>query len=182
MSFALAGCGTGTKLGGADVAKKVLPPGESLPAELRTVADKPSSRPLAAKKCSYFSDTPGGWCKDAVAAGDAGYRSSDKSRTARFHVVVYRSDTAARKAFRLWGPYVRNSSTKYQVLNAETLGSESVAFAGNKDWTRDDQKLVIHQGQFIGTVEYRGSTAQGTADPTLIKLAKMFTERMRQGD
>ncbi|UQA92759.1 hypothetical protein [Streptomyces halobius] len=180
MSFALAGCGSGSKLGGAQAAEDILPPRESMPTELRTVTDEPSSRAKAPKKCSVAPDKPSGWCKGAVAVGDAAYGSSDKSKSARFNVVVYRSDYVAKKAFRKWESYAQSSPTKYRTLKAETFGSGSVAFADVDPAYKDHQELVIREANFIGTVKYDGSRLQDAVDPTLLKLSKMFTERMRQ--
>ncbi|MFG2895297.1 hypothetical protein [Streptomyces sp. NPDC048248] len=180
MSFALAGCGSGSKLGGAEAAEDILPPRESMPTELRTVTKEPFSRAKAPKKCMVAPDKPSGWCKDAVAVGHAAYGSSDKSKSAVFDVVVYRSDYTAKKAFRKWESYAQSSPTKYRALKAEAVGSGSVAFADIDPSYNDNQELVIREDNFIGTVKYGERRLPGTVDATLLKLSKMFAERMRQ--
>ncbi|MFF2812009.1 hypothetical protein ACFVT2_33515 [Streptomyces sp. NPDC058000] len=184
LSLALAGCGTGSTVGGPKAAEKVLPPVESMPAGLKTVAAKPSGRPLmgkSVKKCAYSADSrPSDWCKTAVAEGDASYGSDAGGKQAYFRVVVYRSESAAKRAFGSWESSIRSSSHKYRVLNGEKFGSESVTFVGAEKSSQDTQEVDVREGQFIGTVEIRGIAKPDAVDPTLSTLSKMFVDRMQK--
>ncbi|MEW1660577.1 hypothetical protein [Streptomyces sp. NPDC093707] len=165
------------------MAEKVLPPVESMPAGLKTVAAKPSAHPLmgkSVKKCGQHPDRSSDWCKTAVAEGNAAYRSGDANKQANFVVVVYRSNTAAKKAFSRWESTIRNSSYKYRILNGEKFGSESVAFVGAEKSSQDTQEIIVHEGQFIGAVECDGSGKPDAVDGTLSTLAKMYAERMQK--
>lgn len=182
MTFALAGCGTGSKLGGSQAAENVLPPRDSMPTELGTVINKPSSRALNRKKCSFTADMPSGWCEDAVAEGHTGYGNGDGSKRLLFDVIVYRNDTAAKYAFRKWNTSIRHTPSKYRIVNADKFGSESMVFVGASGASRDDQQIVIHEGHFVGTVKFLGSGKRDALDATLSKMSDAFVKRMQKED
>ncbi|MFK0296671.1 hypothetical protein ACIQU6_40225 [Streptomyces sp. NPDC090442] len=175
MSFALAGCGTSAK----QSAEGALPPADSMPTELKTVTNKPSST-LPPKKCKSTADRPSGWCDSAVAGSHVAYGNTDRSKRAVFDAVAYHNDTAAKKAFRKWKTFVEGHASKYRVLNGDTFGSDSVAFVGTTGASRDDQGAVVLAGSFVGTVDYLGSGKQDAVDATLSKMAKTFAERMQK--
>ncbi|MFB7635417.1 hypothetical protein ACFC0M_31315 [Streptomyces sp. NPDC056149] len=175
MSFALAGCGTSSK----QSAESVLPSAGSMPTELKTVTNKPSST-LPPKKCRSTADKPSGWCVSAVAESHVAYGNGDRSKRAVFDAVAYHNDTAAKKAFRKWKASIESHSSKYRILNGEKFGTESVAFVGTTGASRDDQGVVLLAGSFVGTVDYRGSGKQDAVDATLGTMSKTFAERMQK--
>lgn len=165
----------GGSLSGAQQAQSVLPPADSMPTALRTVSEALSSRAKAPTSCKE----PSSKCKNAVAHGDVGYRGT---ALAGFEVIVYSNARAAKKAFRSWDSYVRNSASKYQVLNTATYDAGSVTFRFKSGSDANVQETVILQGKFIGTLDYRddANLAKPGAAGTLTGLAQMYAERLRQ--
>ncbi|WP_369264227.1 hypothetical protein [Streptomyces sp. R35] len=162
-------------LSGARQAQSVLPPADSMPTALRTVTSPLSSRAKAPTSCK----DPSSKCKNAVAHGDVGYRGTDITS---FDVIVYSNARAAKKAFTSWDSHIRNSASKYQVLDAATYDAASVTFQFKSASDANVRETVILQGKFIGTLDYRDDTdfVNAGASDTLAGLARMYAERLRQ--
>ncbi|WP_330308984.1 MULTISPECIES: hypothetical protein [unclassified Streptomyces] len=166
---------SGGSLSGARQAQSVLPPTDSMPTALRTVTSPLSSRAKAPTSCKE----PSSKCKNTVAHGDVGYRGTDITS---FEVIVYSNARAAKKAFGSWDNHIRNSASKYQVLDAATYDAGSVTFQFKSASDANVRETVILQGKFIGTLDYRDDTdfANAGASDALAGLARMYAERLRQ--
>ena len=172
------GSGGGGSLTGAQDASAVLPTADRMPAALRTVTDEPSSRAKAPTNCKQ----PSAKCRNAVAYGDAGYGSADRSKGAGFDVVVYRNAKAAAKAFKAWDNYARTSGSTIQMLNTQAYDTGSFTFQYKKPARENTQETVILRGKYIGVLDYRAATnsPKSGASSTLTGLSRMYTERLRQ--
>ncbi|MFF4349332.1 hypothetical protein [Streptomyces sp. NPDC001530] len=167
----------GTSLTGAQAAQSVLPPADSMPSALRTVADTMYTSARGPKSCK----DPAAKCKNAVARGDVGYSTSDKSEGARFEVIVYRNASAAAKAFRAWNSHAQGNS-KLQVIDTQAYGAGSVTFHYKTPSLSTRQETVILQGKYIGTLTHRDqdNVSLTTVSGTLTGLDRMYAERLRQ--
>ncbi|WP_371526155.1 hypothetical protein OG302_08275 [Streptomyces sp. NBC_01283] len=169
------GTGTGS-LGGAQDAKAILPPADTMPAALRTVSTELHSRAKAPSVCK----DPGGKCKNAVANGRVGYRSNDKAEGASYDLVVYRNDRAARRAFAAWDSYVRNNKHELKVVDGPERGADSVTFGFTGPARKNTREIVILQGKFVATLGLRDNAGSADATQDLGVLAEVYAQRLRQ--
>ncbi|MFG2497526.1 hypothetical protein ACGFSB_04840 [Streptomyces sp. NPDC048441] len=171
------GTGTGTgSLSGAQDAKAILPPTDTMPAALRNVSTELHSRAKAPSVCK----DPGGKCKNAVANGQVGYRSGDKGEGAAYDLIVYRNDRAAQRAFTAWDSYVRNNHHELKVVEGPQQGADSVAFGFTRPAEKNIQEIVILQGKFVGTLKLRDNSGSANARKDLNVLSEVFATRLLQ--
>ncbi|MFE0134090.1 hypothetical protein ACFWY6_21370 [Streptomyces sp. NPDC059037] len=170
-----AGKGAGS-LSGAEDAKAILPPLDTMPAALRTVSTKPYS---AAKKPSVCKD-PSGKCKGAVANGQVGYRTNDKAESASYDLIVYKNGTAAERAFHAWKSYAENNHRELKVLDGPPQGNASITYGYTNPALKTSQRIVILQGKFVATLDIRDNSGQANTRKDLEGLAEVYATRMQQ--
>lgn len=171
------GRGTGTgSLSGARDAKAILPPLETMPTALRGVSTEPYSRAKAPSVCK----DPGGRCKGAVANGQVGYRSDDKTESAGYDLIVYRNTRAAERAFAAWESYAWGNKRELKVLDALPQGDASITYGYRTPARKNTRTIVIRQGAYIATLDLRDNSGQAAARKDLKALAEVYATRMLQ--
>ncbi|GAA3098918.1 hypothetical protein GCM10010449_22780 [Streptomyces rectiviolaceus] len=170
-----AGKGAGS-LSGAQDAKAILPPADTMPAALRNVSTELHSRAKAPSVCK----DPGGKCKGAVANGQVGYRSSDKSELAGYDLIVYRNETAAERAFAAWKSYAENNHHELKVLDGPSQGEASITYGYKTPAKKNTQTIVIFQGKYVATLDLRDDSGEGKTQRDLLTLSEVFATRMLQ--
>ncbi|GAA1900249.1 hypothetical protein GCM10009837_23730 [Streptomyces durmitorensis] len=166
----------GGSLSGAQDAKAVLPPTDTMPAALRNVGTELHSRAKAPSVCK----APGGKCKNAVANGQVGYHSNDKGEGASYDVIVYRDDRAAQRAFAAWDSYVRDNKHELKVVDGPKQGADSVAFGFTRPAEKNTLEIVILQGKYVGTLKLRDNSGPAEARQDLGVLAEVYATRLLQ--
>ncbi|MGW5733733.1 MULTISPECIES: hypothetical protein [unclassified Streptomyces] len=167
--------GAGALNGARDV-RAILPPAETMPANLRTVSTELHSRAKAPSVCKE----PTGKCKGAVANGRVGYRSDDKAEGASYELIVYRRESAASLAFAVWDNYVRTHTRELKVVQAPKLGAGSVTFGFAGSARQNTREIVILQGKFVATLKIRDDSGSAEAMKDLNVLAEVYATRLQQ--
>ncbi|TGB15008.1 hypothetical protein [Streptomyces sp. MZ04] len=169
------GKGAGS-LSGAQDAKAILPPLDTMPTALRNVSTKPYSRAKAPSVCK----DPGGKCKGAVANGQVGYRSNNKGESASYDLIVYKNGTAAERAFHAWKSYAENNHRELKVLDGPPQGNASITYGYTDPAMKTSQRIVILQGNFVATLDVRDNSGQANASKDLQVLSEVYATRMLQ--
>ncbi|MCF3121643.1 hypothetical protein IPZ68_18310 [Streptomyces arenae] len=163
-------------LGGARQAEAILPPADTMPAALRTVATELHSRAKAPSVCK----DPGGTCKGAVANGQVGYRSDDNAESAGYDLVVYRNERSAERAFTAWKSYVENNHRELKVLDGPPQGDASISYGYTRPAKKTSQSIVIREGRYIATLDLRDNSGPAYARKDLQVLSEVYATRLRQ--
>ncbi|MFD6437037.1 hypothetical protein [Streptomyces venezuelae] len=167
--------GTGS-VGAARQAQAILPPLDTMPAALRHVGTELHSRAKAPSVCK----DPGGKCKGAVANGQVGYLTGDRTEGASYELIAYRDTRAAERAFAAWETYVHNNSREITVLDGAPQGNDSTIYAYKSPAKRNTVTMVIRQDEYIGTLDLRDTSGRAAGRKDLAALSEVYAQRLAQ--